>query len=57
MKKVTLKEKLVIAVNKVLHANKSELTNKIEKVVNKSIEKIVKKTDKEIEKHLKKKKL
>ena len=42
-----LKEKLLIAVNKVLKDNNSELTNKIENVVKKSIKRIVKKTDKQ----------
>ena len=48
-----LREKLVLAVHKVLKDNKSELTDKIQKVVNKSIKKIVKKTDKQIKKALK----
>lgn len=52
MEKKTLKEKLITAVNKVLQANKSDLTNKIEKVVNKSMKKIVKSTDKQIKKQL-----
>ena len=41
-----LHEKLFVAVNKVLRENNSCLTNKIEKVIKKSIRKIVKKTDK-----------
>lgn len=44
----TLQFKLIAAVHKVLKDNKAELTDKIEKVVNKSIKKIVKKTDKKI---------
>lgn len=52
-KKKTLKEKLTAAVNKILQDNKSELTNKIEKVVNRSIKKIVRKTDKQIKMQLK----
>lgn len=48
----SLKEKLVMAVHKVLKDNKSELSDKIEKVINKSIKKIVKKTDKKIIKAL-----
>jgi hypothetical protein len=48
-----LREKLMLAVHKVLKDNKSELTDKIQKVVNKSIKKIVKKTDKQIKKALK----
>ena len=43
-----LKEKLIGAVNRVLKTNKLELTNKIEKVVKKSVKGIVKKTDKQI---------
>lgn len=46
----SLKSKLITAVHKVLRNNKSELTDKIQKVVNKSIKKIVKKTDKKIKK-------
>lgn len=53
MEKKTLKEKLTAAVNKILQDNKSELTNKIEKVVNRSIKKIVRKTDKQIKMQLK----
>jgi len=41
----SLKSKLIVAVHKVLKDNKVELTDKIQKVVNKSIKKIVKKTD------------
>jgi uncharacterized protein (DUF1810 family) len=48
----TLKEKMIVAVHKVLKDNKAELTDKIQKVVNKSIKKIVKKTDKQIKKAL-----
>jgi hypothetical protein len=48
-----LKVKLIAAVHKVLKDNKSALTDKIQKVVNKSIKKIVKKTDKQIKKALK----
>jgi len=44
----SLKEKLMTAVHKILKDNKSEMTNKIQKVVNKSIKKIVKKANKEI---------
>ncbi len=47
-----LKEKLLEAVNKVLTDNKSNLTNKIEKLVKKSIKRIVKKSDKQIKKAL-----
>jgi ElaB/YqjD/DUF883 family membrane-anchored ribosome-binding protein len=50
----TLKEKLLEAVNKVLIDNKANLTNKIEKVVKKSIKRIVKKTNKQIKKTPKK---
>lgn len=46
----SLKSKLIAAVHKVLQDNKAELTDKIQKVVNKSIKKIVKKTDKKIKK-------
>ncbi len=50
-KEVTpLKEKLLVAVNKVLKDNKAELTGKIEKVVKKSVKRIVKKTDKQFKK-------
>ncbi len=48
----SLTSKLIAAVHKVLKANKAELTNKIEKVVNKSIKKIVKNTDKKIKKEI-----
>jgi flagellar biosynthesis/type III secretory pathway protein FliH len=48
----TLTEKMIAAVHKVLKDNKAELTDKIQKVVNKSIKKIVKKTDKQIKKAL-----
>lgn len=48
-----LKEKLLAAVNKVLKDNKTELTNKIESVVMKSINRIVKKSDKQFAKALK----
>ncbi|KOY84459.1 hypothetical protein AD998_20920 [bacterium 336/3] len=48
----TLKEKMIVVVHKVLKDNKAELTDKIQKVVNKSIKKIVKKTDKQIKKAL-----
>jgi len=48
-----LKEKLLVAVNKVLKDNKTELTNKIESVVMKSINRIVKKSDKQFTKALK----
>jgi ElaB/YqjD/DUF883 family membrane-anchored ribosome-binding protein len=47
-----LTDKLMAAVHKVLKANKSELTDKMQKVVNKSIKKIVKNTDKQIQKAL-----
>jgi hypothetical protein len=50
-----LKEKLMDAVNKVLLDNKAELTNKIDKVVRKSVKKIVKKTEHKISETLKKK--
>jgi len=50
-----LKEKLLKAVNRVLEDNKYDLTNKIEKVVKKSIKRIVKKTDKQINKVIKQK--
>ena len=50
-----LKDKLIAAVHIVLKENKSELTDEIQKVVNKSIKKIVKKTDKQIKKVLKQK--
>jgi predicted transcriptional regulator len=46
----SLKFKLIAAVHKVLKDNKSELTDKIQKVVDKSIKRIVKKTDKKIKK-------
>ena len=49
----SLKVKLIAAVNKVLKDNKSELTDKIQKVIDKSIKKIVKRTDKQIKKALK----
>jgi L-lactate utilization protein LutC len=42
----SLKEKLLVAIKKVLKDNKSDLTNKIEKVVKKSIKNIVKKSGK-----------
>jgi hypothetical protein len=48
-----LKGKLIAAVHKVFKANKSDLTAKIQKVINKSVNKIVKNTDKEIKKALK----
>lgn len=48
-----LKTKLIAAVHKVLINNQSELTDKIQKVVNKSIKRIVKKTDQQIKKALK----
>ena len=51
-----LDEKLRAAVQKVLLEYKTELTDKIEKVINNSIRKIVKKTDKQIKKALKSKK-
>jgi hypothetical protein len=41
-----LKGKLLIAIIKVLNANKDELKNKTEKAINKSIKHIVRKTDK-----------
>lgn len=44
-----LKEKLLTAINRVLKGNKSDLTNKMEKIVKKSIKQIVKKADKQIE--------
>jgi hypothetical protein len=47
-----LKEKLFSAVHKVLKDNKAEMTDKIQKIINKSIEKIVKRTDKQIKKVL-----
>ena len=47
-----LKDKLIAAVHKVLIENKSVLTDKIQKVINKSIKKITKKTGKQIEKAL-----
>jgi hypothetical protein len=50
-----LKEKLMDAVNKVLQDNKAELTNKIDKVVRKSVKKIAKKTEHKITQTLKKK--
>lgn len=50
-----LKEKLIAAVHKVLKDNKAELTEKMQKVVNKFSKKIVKKTDKQIKKALKNK--
>ena len=50
---LSLQEKLIAAIQKVLHENKSELTDKIQKVVKKSIKKIVKKIDKKIHKALK----
>ena len=48
-----LQDKLIAAVEKVLKENKSELTDKIQKVVNKSTKKIMKKIDKHIKKALK----
>ena len=42
-----LKEELLEAVNAVLKSNKTDLTNKIEKVARKSIKRIVKKADKQ----------
>lgn len=42
----SLKGKLLVAIKKVLKDNKSDLTNKIEKIVKKSIKNIVKKTGK-----------
>ncbi len=50
-----LQQKLLEAVNNVLKDNKSDLTNKIEKVVKKSVKRIVKKTDSQIKKVLEKK--
>lgn len=50
-----LKEKLLVAVNRVLKTNKLDVTNKVEKVVKKSIKRIVKKTDKQIKAVSKKK--
>lgn len=41
-----LRDKLLIAVNKVLKDNKDELKNKTIKAINKSIKQIAKKTDK-----------
>lgn len=46
----SLKSKLIGAVHKALKDNKVELTDKIQKVVNKSIKKIVKKTDEKLKK-------
>ncbi|MBK7762834.1 MAG: hypothetical protein IPI46_05595 [Bacteroidetes bacterium] len=46
----TLKEKLMTAIHKVLKEDQSELSAKIQKVVNKAIKKIVKKSDKQIKK-------
>ena len=51
----SLKEKLMAAVNNVFIDNESELTGKIQKVVNKFVKKIVKKTNKQIKKTLKNK--
>ena len=51
----TLKEKLMMAVQKVLNDAETELTVDIHKVVNKAIKKIVKKTDKQLKKALKSK--
>ena len=45
-----LKDNLLMAIVKVLHESKTELTDKIQKVVNKSIKKIVKKTDTQVRK-------
>ena len=42
-----LREKFLIAINKVLKSTKSEMTEKSEKIINKSIKKIVKKLHKE----------
>jgi hypothetical protein len=50
-----LKVKLMEAVNKVLHENKSVITEKIDKAVRKSVKRIVKKTEKKIDDTLKKK--
>ncbi len=44
----SMKSKLVAAVHHVLEDNKAELTDKIQKVVNKSIKKMVKKIDKKL---------
>jgi hypothetical protein len=41
-----LKEKLIVAVNKTLKDNKAVLTDKIEKLVKKSVKQIVKKSRK-----------
>lgn len=49
----SLQAQLKIAVHKVLRENKSELTEKIRNIINKSIKKIAKKTDKQIKKTLK----
>ena len=49
-----LKEGLLEAVNKVLKENKADFTNKIEKIVKKSIKKIIKRNNKQIKKVLKK---
>jgi hypothetical protein len=43
-----LKEKLIVALNKVLIENESELTGKIEKTVKKAVKKIVKQADKSV---------
>lgn len=43
-----LKAKLIAVVNKVLKENETELTNDIQKAVNKSVKKIIKKTEEKI---------
>lgn len=46
----SLKQKLFDAMNKVLKNNKTIITNKIEKVLQKAIKQIVKKSDKQVNK-------
>jgi hypothetical protein len=46
---VPLKEQLFVAINKVLKGNKADPTNKLKKIVKKSIKKIAKKANKKIE--------
>lgn len=43
-----LKAKLIAVVNKVLKENETELTNDIQKAVNKSVKRIIKKTEMKI---------
>jgi glutamine amidotransferase-like uncharacterized protein len=51
----TLKDKLMTAVHNVLKENNTELKNKIQKVIEKSVKKIVKKNDQQVKKALKSK--